>query len=321
MTSLYIDRKDASLSLLGGAIEIRLPGRPPERLPLGHAERIVLHGTATLSTGFLSQAWERGISVLILSGRRSEATARFHGAPHADAAIRLAQMRVHLDPDRRLAAAQLVVRSKLVAQRRLLVALTTARNSGRSTAFDALASLSRATLKSRGEAAGDLDMLRGTEGAAAAAYFRAYARFFAPSLGFTQRKRRPPPDPVNAALSLGYTIATFEAGRAAEIAGLDPAIGFLHDLSHGRHALALDLVEPLRPQVDRLVHDLFHSRQLTDRHFTLQPDGGMLMSKAGRARFYGAWEESALPLRRHARRLARQAVRALRSLSDNARDA
>lgn len=312
MTSLYIDRKDASLSLLGNALEIRLPGRPPERLPLDHAERIVLHGAATLSTGFLAQAWERGISVLILSGRRGEATARFHGAPHNDAAIRLAQMRANLDPARRAAAVRFILRGKLLAQRRLLATLAAHRNGGRGLASDALAALGRASLKLRNRTETSLDALRGGEGAAAAAYFRAYARFFTPSLGFAQRLRRPPPDPVNAALSLGYTLATFEAGRAAEIAGLDPAIGFLHDLAHGRHALALDLVEPLRPRVDLMVHDLFHDRRLTGRHFAGQPDGAVLLGKAGRALFYAAWEEAAPPLRRHARSLARQAVRALR---------
>ena len=40
--------------------------------------------------------------------------------------------------------------------------------------------------------------------------------------------RRPPTDPVNAMMSFGYTLLAAEGVSAAEIAGLDPDIGFLH---------------------------------------------------------------------------------------------
>ena len=68
-------------------------------------------------------------------------------------------------------------------------------------------------------------------------------------LGFTARERRPPPDPVNAMLSFGYTLLTQEAVAALEMAGLDAAVGFLHRARWGRPCLALDLMEEFRPVV------------------------------------------------------------------------
>ncbi len=60
----------------------------------------------------------------------------------------------------------------------------------------------------------------------------------------------PPKDQVNAALSLAYTLLHTDAVIACHAAGLDPLIGFYHDLSFSRESLACDLVEPLRPRVD-----------------------------------------------------------------------
>ena len=67
----------------------------------------------------------------------------------------------------------------------------------------------------------------GLEGAAAA-YFRALAAAFPPALGFEGRNRRPPRDPVNACLSLGYTLLHGDAVREAAVQGFDPMIGVLH---------------------------------------------------------------------------------------------
>jgi CRISPR-associated protein Cas1 len=119
-----------------------------------------------------------------------------------------------------------------------------------SDAIDTIARLRR--LADRGEIL-DRDTLTGLEGAGAAAYFRAYATLFAPSREFSRRRRRPPPDPVNVCLSLGYTLLHHEAVRELQVVGLDPLLGFLHVSERGRESLASDIVEPLRPHVDEWV--------------------------------------------------------------------
>lgn len=312
MSTLIIDRKNAVLAYREGAVELRAAGTAPRRIPLRGIERLILRGAATVSSGLLAQCWERQISVLLLSGRRSAPTARFYGKSHNDAGLRVAQVLACTDRALSLRLAAAVIGAKLRRQQHLLSRLAASRPDGRRRARSGLTALAKARHRLRHAPPAALDSLRGTEGAAAAGYFRSFSAFFAPALGFDGRRRRPPPDPVNAVLSLGYTIAAFEAARCAAIAGLDPAIGALHGLAHGRNALGLDLVEPLRPLVDRLAYDLFHSRTLVDRHFARQPDGGMLLGKAGRRHFYGAWEERAGTLRRLAMAEARMAVRWLR---------
>lgn len=315
MRTLWIDRRDASLGWLRGALEIRLPGEAPRRVPVAGLERVVVRGTATLSTAALGGLWQAGAALLVLGGRRSEATARFHGAPHNDAAIRLGQYRAALDAERRRAWARGLVMLRLRVMRRVGRDLARRRRRGAQSLAPARAAIDEAAARLAGGPPPALETLRGIEGAVAAAWFRAYARLLPPSLGFAGRRRRPPPDPVNAALSLGYTLATAEAARAATVAGLDVAVGLLHGLAHGREALALDLVEPARPLVDRFVHDLFHERRLTARSFAKTGEGAVLLGKAGRSTFYTAWEEQAAPaMRRLLRAVCREGVRRIRAL-------
>ena len=313
MSHLYIDRSGAALALIGKSLEIRAGNQSPVRLPLAHVEAIVIRGQATFDSGFLAQCWSRQISVQLLSGRRNEPTARFDGANHKDARLRLKQSALHLDTLERRRIAALVVRSKLLAQRRTLRLVTAPRNDARMLSLKALDAMGRA----RGRLSGtppSLETLRGVEGAASAAYFRAFSKLFPPSLEFTNRRRRPPPDPVNAVLSLTYTLATAEAARALAICGFDPAIGFLHDLGHGRPALALDLVEPLRPKVDLIVLKFFRERVLTAQHFKKEPDGSVLIGKAARSRIYENWEECRPSIFRQAANYARSAARQIRNV-------
>lgn len=92
---------------------------------------------------------------------------------------------------------------------------------------------------------------------------------------FAGRRMHPPPDPVNALLSLGYTLATNELRGIAEPHGLEPHLGFLHRADYGRPSLALDLVEPFRAAlVDRLTLRLVNERILTAEDFVRRTGWG-----------------------------------------------
>lgn len=302
MSCLFIDRKDACLSLNGGALIVRAGGER-RGFPLTQIERIIVRGPAVLETGLLSGLWSRGVGVLLLSGRRGEPTARFHGQPHNDVRRRIAQTLAACDPNAALAFARPLVTAKLEAQLRTLNHLATIRPSMRrdSLVFASLVD----GLRTKTAKASSLDALRGFEGGAARCYWDALPGAFAPSLRFQGRNRRPPRDPVNAALSLIYTIVTFEAGRQAQIAGLDPMIGFLHAPSFGRESLACDLIEPLRPRIDLWIEMLFRERILRIEHFSSDSDNACLLGKAGRSALYGALENRLPIWTRWLQRLAR----------------
>jgi CRISPR-associated protein Cas1 len=308
MRAVYIDRRDAELDAEGPVLVVRVGGARVQDLPLGPLERVVLRGPCRLSTRLLAALHERDIGLLVLGARSGAPLARLLGPPHADVRRRLAQVRHLDDPAARARLATQVVQAKIVAQRRLLHELLEAGQGERRILLASQEQLEE--LVGRVGEPVQLDLLLGLEGAASAAYFAALRTAFAPTLGFEGRNRRPPRDPVNVVLSLGYTLLHHEAVQAAHLAGLDPMLGALHAPAPGRESLACDLVEPLRPHVDRLALTLFRERTLRGDQF--RRDGiACRLGKAGRAAFYAAWELRQPALARLLRRTAQRLARAL----------
>lgn len=113
--------------------------------------------------------------------------------------------------------------------------------------------------------------------------------------GFQGRAFYPPPDPVNATLSFGYTLLLHDVLAAGQIAGLDPYLGTFHAPEAGRPSLALDLMEEFRPLVaDRLTLTLLQSGELQPEQFAPSQErpGTFALDAAGRALFIARYEQA-----------------------------
>ncbi len=141
----------------------------------------------------------------------------------------------------------------------------------------------------------DLDLMRGDEGEAARTYFDVFGllvRSDRETFDFVVRSRRPPRDRINALMSFLYTLLRADCVAALEGVGLDPQIGFFHSLRPGRPALALDLMEELRPAVaDRLALTLINRGQLQRDDFEDQPGGAVYLSESGRKTVIVAYQK------------------------------
>lgn len=130
-------------------------------------------------------------------------------------------------------------------------------------------------------AADSLDRCREIEAQAANAYFACWTRRVRPTFITNDRPRIPPhwltfdgrrsvidrgrsprkaATPINATLNYAYALAEAECRLALLAVGLDPGLGIMHADAKGRDSLALDIIEPLRPIVDRDILDL-HTTQ------------------------------------------------------------
>jgi CRISPR-associated protein Cas1 len=255
-----------------------------------------------LESRILGALTERNIGLLVLSGRNTEATAMLAARSHGDAVRRLGQYQAGLDEVERCELARWLVLVKVRGQQRTLKQALAGRADLRFPLTKAIEQMTGIMGQLREDSAGfSLQQLRGFEGAAAAAFFAGYTQLFAASLNFSGRYKRPPPDPVNVCLSLGYTLLHYDAVRACHIVGLDPMLGFFHDPHFGRESLACDLMEPLRPLMDQWVWRLFRERQLRPEHFG-DDNGRCQMNKAGRQVFYSFYESHAAAARRLLRR-------------------
>jgi CRISPR-associated protein Cas1 len=151
----------------------------------------------------------------------------------------------------------------------------------------------------RAEEAGSLEELLGIEGNAARMYFGEFAGMMKPdeeaggdALPFEMngRNRRPPRDPVNAMLSLGYSVLAKDLTVACYAVGFDPYVGFYHQPRFGRPALALDLMEPFRALiVDSAVLTAVNTRMVTTRDF-VRAGGAVSLTAGGRKAFFRSYE-------------------------------
>ena len=91
--------------------------------------------------------------------------------------------------------------------------------------------------------------------------------------GWEKSKNRNATHPVNAMLNYGYAVAVGQLKIQALAEGYDPTIGIMHHDYRDGPACALDLVEPVRPMVDRAVLKLALSNEMHPGDFTIRGDG------------------------------------------------
>jgi CRISPR-associated protein Cas1 len=280
---LVLDKRDMLVRLEGKALRVERPGGALQRVPLGMLGMVVVHGAPAVTCDVWRALAERFIPAVLVP-LRTQGTAWLGAGLSTAIQVRCRQHEVARDPAATLAVARQWLRLKLAMQRQLLAVLPPPLNASPTGEI-------RAALESGLAALVEVEpvaALMGVEGAAAAAWYGWLAAHLPAPWTFTGRNRRPPRDPVNALLSLGYTLLGAEMLSAVQEAGLDPALGFLHGIVPGRESLVLDLIEPLRPGVDALVLRLLN-QVVTPAHFTRHPVQGCRLNKEGRGLFYPAW--------------------------------
>lgn len=290
---LYVLTQGAYLSVDHDTVRVEVEGETRLRLPLLRLSGIVVFGRVLLSPYLIHQCAEEGRSVVWL-GYYGRYKAQVQGPTRGNVLLRRAQHLALSDADHPWQLARQIVAAKLQNSRSLLLRA----------ARDAFAPADRMALAATAERMADvlvrlretrdLNTVRGAEGEAARAYFVVFDRMIradSRALGPKGRTRRPPRDPVNAALSFLYALVRSECTSALESVGLDPQVGYLHALRPGRPALALDLMEEFRPVLaDRLVLTLFNRRQLRAEHFEDLPGGAVHLTEAGRKAVLTAYQ-------------------------------
>lgn len=79
--------------------------------------------------------------------------------------------------------------------------------------------------------------------------------------------------PVNAILNYAYAILAGQVERALQVAGLDVAVGSLHADQDGRASLVYDLMEPLRPVIDKIIFTCVTSQRWRRADFVIDRQG------------------------------------------------
>lgn len=284
-----------------------------EEVRLNDVSHVALFGNIQLTTQAVQGLCDAEIPVTYFSGG-----GWFYGITHGhglkNVFLRIEQFRLARDEAFALRLARAFVNGKIRNHRTLLMRNHVEPPAGtvnrlRRAAQDALA-------------ADSLERLLGIEGAAAAAYFEQFSgmlKFEDPAddeipgaemardpagkrqltFEFTARHRRPPTDPVNALLSLAYSVLSKDCTIAAAAVGFDPYVGFYHQPRFGRPALALDLMEEFRPLIaESAVLTAINNRMVTPDDF-VTAGNAVNLTPAGRKKFFLAYEQRMTALLTH----------------------
>lgn len=276
ISTLYLCEQGAVLRKKGGRLQVERSGQVLVEVPARFLKRVMLFGNIQLTTQAAEMFLYNGTDVSYLSTR-----GRYRGRLVSNLSkniyLRQAQHLCWLDRDYRTVFARRVVEGKvnnmlktIKYYRRLREDLDISR--ARATLED--------TLEGLGNKGGPGELL-GAEGSASAAYYKVFTQMVSGDFSFPGRRKRPAPDPVNALMSLGYTLVTNELTAMLEAFSLDPYLGFLHGVKYGRPSLALDVVEDFRqPLVDRFTLRLINKGVFKPGDFYQHQEGGVYLKEA-----------------------------------------
>jgi CRISP-associated protein Cas1 len=201
--SIYVTHQGARLCRADGAVAISVERAIVDRWPADEIERVLLFGNVQITTQVLALLFEHGahVSFFTTFGRyRGQLVSPESG----NVFLRLAQHARYADRAFRIAIARGLVRAKLRAGRAFVRRF--ARNHPAEAEPMARAARRIAEGLAALDQAVDEQVLRGVEGAAAAAYFEAFDRMVRPPFVFERRSKHPAHNGVNALLNLGYTL-------------------------------------------------------------------------------------------------------------------
>lgn len=311
--ALYLNTPGLRVGRKDEVLTVKQEDKLIDEVRLNDVSHVALFGNIQLTTQAIQGLCDAEIPVTYFSGG-----GWFYGLTHGhglkNVFLRIEQFRLARDDAFALRLARAFVNGKIRNHRTLLMrnhveAPAATVNRLRQSALDALA-------------ADSLEQLLGIEGAAAAAYFEQFSGMLKTAdplddeipgaevardpaekrqltFDFSSRHRRPPTDPVNALLSLAYSVLSKDCTIAASVVGFDPYIGFYHQPRFGRPALALDLMEEFRPLIaESAVLTAINNRMVTPDDF-VAAGNAVNLTPAGRKKFFLAYEQRMTGLLTH----------------------
>ena len=292
---LYLNTQGLQIGKSGNILRIKEKDTVVQEIRIGETCQVNLFGNVQLTTQALQALCEHEVPICYFSQG-----GWFYGITQGlgvrNIALRREQFRLADDPIFRLSIARSLVAGKIRNQRTML------QRNHVEPPSDKVSRLKE--LCDDAEQAQSIEQLLGVEGNAARIYFEnlsgmikardpiddpAESSDFA--FDFTHRNRRPPRDPVNALLSLAYSLLAKDLTIVCHAVGFDPFLGFYHQPRFGRAPLALDLMEPFRPLIaDSAVLTAINTRMVTPADF-IRVGPSVALKPDGRKAFFRAFEQ------------------------------
>lgn len=285
MSYLYVTERGAVMGLDGGYYSIKLKDGTARKIPRETLESVALFGNISITTPCIQELLRKGIPISYFS-ERGAYFGRLESTSHKNIFRLKKQIAMNNSDDFSLRLAKKFISAKINNQTVVLNRYD--KNKITSEAIDLMKKM-----KNKINMAENKEELIGYEGTAAKYYFSGLSEIIKEDFKFNKRNRRPPKDPFNSMLSLGYTLLMYEIYGEIENKGLTPYGGFLHK-DHERHpTLASDLMEEWRSViVDSVVLSLIQGNEISVDCFTKDEETeGVYLTKGGMSIFIAKYEK------------------------------
>ena len=257
MAHLYITDNGSVIGVEGGRFVIHQKKNLIKSIPKESVESISIFGNSTMTTPCMQEILISNIPVCFFSGK-----GRYYGRLVSTSGDKVTLLKQQFksteDKEFTIRFAQKIISAKIHNKQVVLFRYLGPQKGDCLQDLSAISVMERKVGLSR-EAA----EIMGHEGYASRTYFKLLNRVIRPEFHFYGRNRRPPKDPFNAMLSLGYTLLLYEIMAKIEKIGLNAYCGVLHYDRDGSPALAEDLMEEWRAViVDSLVMSMIQGNEV-----------------------------------------------------------
>ena len=236
-----------------------------EQIPISLVEGIVIFGQIQISTAVIKACLKAKIPIFFVS-KYGNYFGKLDSLELNNTDLLYNHITASIDPDHSLTYAKKIIIAKLQNSRTMLIKWSRyyEKEQESATLHDILRSIQEVKECQTKES------LRGYEWSVAKKYFWSFAKYIGEPFVFSERNRRPPKDPVNSMLSLGYTLLAQTIHMMLDIQGLNTQIGFFHQPKDIRSLLVLDIMEMFRSRiVDDLVIRLTRTKKINLNHFII----------------------------------------------------
>lgn len=280
MSYLYVCEQGATITYSGNRFHVKYKDGLLKSIPGELLEMIEVFGNVQITTQCIEECLKRGVNILYYSMNGSY-FGRLISTNH-----------VNVQRQRKQAALNDNYTFKIVLTKRIICAkihnqIVILRRYARNKKVDIkrqIIEMQNMEDKISEDRVDSIDRIMGYEGIAARIYFKVLGNELIDSeFAFQGRNRRPPRDPFNSLISLGYSIIMNEIYGKLEGKGLNPYFGFIHSDKEKHPTLASDLMEEWRAVlIDSTALSVINGHEIIKDNFYYDIDKpGVFLDKEG----------------------------------------
>ncbi len=285
MSYLYVCEQGASIGIEANRFQVKYKDGLVRSVPAETLEIIEVFGKIQLTTQCITECLKRGVNVIFYSSNGAY-FGRLVSTNHVN--VKRQRKQAELTEEFKTQIAKNMITAKIRNQSVILRRYARNQNESVDKTIEEMIRLSRKI-----ESCSDTEQIMGYEGFAARSYFSALGKLINPEFRFEKRTRRPPTDPFNSMISLGYSIVLNEIYGKLEAKGLNPYFGILHKDREKHPTLASDLMEEWRAVlIDSVVMSMLNGHELSmDDFYRGENSPAVYLGKTGFKTYIGKLEK------------------------------